>query len=95
VSSELINQNKPNNKKWGLAGPDREGPWVNYIDSLPVRQTPLVDNKVIVNPGSSEVDLTNKTVNYELSQRFRLIRMHSKTIIFLGNPIWHARLVAW
>ena len=68
-------------QKWGFTSRDREGPWINYIDYPLVRQTPLADNKyfysdwlviennkVIVNPGTSEVDLTNKTVSYDLTQ---------------------------
>jgi hypothetical protein len=68
-------------KKWGFASRDREGPWINYIDYPLVRQTSLANNKcfysdwlvvengkVIVNPGTSEVDLINKTVSYDLTQ---------------------------
>jgi hypothetical protein len=68
-------------QKWGFASRDREGPWINYIDYPLVRQIPLADNtffysdwlvietnKIIINPGSSEIDLTNKTVSYNIFQ---------------------------
>ena len=68
-------------QKWGFTSRDREGPWINYIDYPLVRQTALAknksfysdwlvieDNKIIINPGKSEVDLTNKTVSYDLTQ---------------------------
>lgn len=68
-------------QKWGFASRDREGPWINYIDYPLVRQTSVVDNKcfysdwlvitdgkVIVNPGSCEVNLESKTVSYDLTK---------------------------
>jgi hypothetical protein len=67
--------------KWGFASRDREGPWINYIDYPLVRQTPITQDMsfysdwlviyngiVIVNPGTSEVDLKGKTVSYDLTK---------------------------
>jgi len=75
------NAKQAEHQKWGFASRDREGPWINYIDYPLVRQTPLTDNKffysdwlvicdgkVIVNPGTSEVDLVSKKVSYDLTK---------------------------
>lgn len=68
-------------QKWGFASRDREGPWINYIDYPLVRNESsandkffysdwlvIDDGKIIVNPGTSEVNLESKTVSYDLTQ---------------------------
>ncbi|WP_339724492.1 DUF1353 domain-containing protein [uncultured Paraglaciecola sp.] len=94
-------------QKWGFASRDREGPWINYIDYPLVRNTPLADSKffysdwlviengkVIVNPGSSEVDLESKTVNYDLAKpnTYAWDGCTPKRLFFwlalLGTPDW-------
>ncbi|MFT6989820.1 MAG: hypothetical protein ACJASL_001793 [Paraglaciecola sp.] len=94
-------------ENWGFASRDREGPWINYIDYPLVRQTPLAnnkffysdwlvieDNKIIVNPGTSDVKLANKTVHYDLSQpkAYAWDGCSPKRLFFwlalIGTPDW-------
>jgi hypothetical protein len=94
-------------KKWGFSSRDREGPWINNIDYPLVRITPLTnnkyfysdwlvieDNKIIVNPGTSEVDLAKKTVSYDLTQpnAYAWDGCSPKRLFFwvalIGTPDW-------
>lgn len=97
-------------QKWEFASRDREGPWINYIDYPLVRETPLTankffysdwlvieNNKIIVNPGTSEVNLANKTVSYNLSQpkAYAWDGCTPKRLFFwvalIGTPdLWHS-----
>jgi hypothetical protein len=94
-------------QKWGFSSRDREGPWINYIDYPLVRITPLADNKyfysdwlviednkIIVSPGTSEVNLANKTVSYDLTQpkAYAWDGCSPKRLFFwvalIGTPDW-------
>jgi hypothetical protein len=94
-------------QKWGFASRDREGPWINYIDYPLVRNTSLANNKffysdwlaiddgnIIVNPGTSEVNLESKTVSYDLTKHntYACDGCTPKRLFFwlalIGTPDW-------